>query len=305
MKTLCYAFVTILLIPATFSARGQGCSDAGFCTLNGFKPNNILDTATGFLKNQFKIGVSAGQADKSIIVWGNYIEYLRQVNNKIELAAKITSLAQNGNGISTFGLSDIYFNASYKVVKKAKLTIGAKFPFNHGDKTKNNLPLPMNYQTSLGTFDLIIGAGYEINRLQLIAGLQQPLSQNNNHFLADNEPPGSMLKQFQSTNKFVRSGDVLLRISYPLNSKSKLKLTPGLLPIYHLSNDKFTNAQGEQKIIQGSQGLTLNANVYLDYKLNTKNILQLNFGAPLKVRKSKPEGLNRRFVVNLEYKIIF
>lgn len=305
MKILFKAIVTMLFISATLSTRGQGCSDAGFCTLNSFKPNNISDTATGVQQNQFKAGISAGRADKSIAVWGTYVEYIRQLNKKVELATKITTLAQNGNGISAFGLSDIYLNASYKVGEKAKLTIGAKIPFSDGNKTKNNLPLPMHYQASLGTFDLIIGAGYEIKRLQLIAAYQQPLSQNKNQFLADNEPLGSTLKQFQSTNKFMRSGDLLLRISYPLNPKNKLKVTPSLLPIYHLSNDKFTNGLGEQKGIQGSQGLTFNANVYFDYELNKKNILQLNLGAPFIVRESKPEGLNRSFVVNLEYRINF
>ena len=31
-------------------------------------------------------------------------------------------------------------------------------------------------------------------------------------------------------------GDVLLRVSYPLKLSKKIMLTPGVLPIYHLSN---------------------------------------------------------------------
>lgn len=302
MKTLFTFCGTICMLAAALSLNGQGCSDAGFCTLNSFKPNTNRDTSIH--PNQLKAGVSAGRADKSVSVLGAYVEYVRQLA-KIELSAKVATLAQNGHGISTFGLSDVYLNAGYKPNKKTKLTIGAKIPLSDGNKLKNNLPLPMNYQSSLGTFDLILGLGYEIKRWQLVAGLQQPLTQNKNGFLSDREPMNSPLKQFQSTNQFIRSGDVLLRVSYPLHPKSKLKVTPSLLPIYHLHNDKFTNLSGEQQEIQGSQGLTFNVNAYLDYELNRKNSVQLNIGAPIIVRDSKPEGLNRSFVANVEYRVTF
>ena len=70
----------------------------------------------------------------------------------------------------------------------------------------------MDYQSSLGTFDLIFGVGYQINKLQLVAAIQQPLTQNNNLFFASSYPEDSPLREFQSTNKFIRSGDVMLRV---------------------------------------------------------------------------------------------
>jgi hypothetical protein len=77
------------------------------------------------------------------------------------------------------------------------------------------------------------------------------------------------------------------------------------LPIYHLSNDKYTNNLGIENEIKGSQGLTLNGNAYLDYEINNKNALQLNVGMPFVVRDARPDGLTRSFVVNLEYKVKF
>ena len=290
--------VTILFAIGASYSYGQGCSDAGFCTMNSFKPNNT--DSTEVLNNQFKIGVFYGKADNSISVFGNYLEYNRQLSKKFGLDAKLTTIAQDGNGISAFGLSDIFLNANYKVNEKVKLTLGAKTPLSDASNTRNNLPLPMDYQASLGTFDLIFGIGYEIKKIQVVAAIQQPLTQNENQFIAKN-----YLSSFQSTNKFKRSGDVLLRISYPITIDSKLKLTPSILPIYHLTNDKYTEDSNVQKEITGSQGLTLNANAFLDYEFNSKNIIQLNLGIPFIVRDSRPDGLTRSFIANIEYRIKF
>jgi len=294
---------TTLFCLITNYSFGQGCSDAGFCTMNSFKPNS--SESTQVLNNQFKIGAFFGNADNSISVYGNYLEYNRQFSSKFGLDVKLTTLAQNGNGISAFGLSDIFINANYKASEKVKLTLGAKIPLSSASNTSNNLPLPMDYQLSLGTFDLIFGIGYEIKKIQFVAAIQQPLTQNNNQFIATNYPINSKLRTFQSTNKFERSGDVLLRVSYPINITSKLKLTPSILPIYHLTNDKYTDEFNVKREIIGSQGLTLNGNAYLDYEINSKNIIQLNLGMPFIVRDSRPDGLTRSFIANIEYSIKF
>ena len=294
---------TILFAIGASYSYGQGCSDAGFCTINSFKPNSA--DRTEVLNNQLKIGAFYGKADNSISVYGNYLEYNRQLSKKFGLDAKLTTIAQNGNGISTFGLSDIFVNANYKASEKAILTLGAKLPLSNASKTYDNLPLPMDYQSSLGTFDLIFGIGYEIKKIQFVAAIQQPLTQNDNQFIATNYPINSELRTFQSTNKFERSGDVLLRVSYPININSKLKFTPSILPIYHLANDKYMDEFNVKQEIKGLQGLTLNGNTYIDYEINSKNIIQLNLGMPFIVRDSRPDGLTRNFIANIEYRVKF
>jgi hypothetical protein len=163
----------------------------------------------------------------------------------------------------------------------------------------------MDYQSSLGTLDLILGMGYEIDNVQMVFAMQQPLTQNKNAFIANAYPINSVLKSFQSTNSFKRSGDILARVSYPITIDDNFRITPSLLTIYHLANDKFTNSLGDEKEIMGSQGLTLNGNVFLDYEINNKNSLQVNVAMPFIVRDSRPDGLTRSFIANLEYRIKF
>ncbi len=280
----------------------QGCSDAGFCTINSFKP---AGSETERLGSQFKIGFSGGAADYSISAYGAYLEYNYLFNDNFSMDAKLTSLAQSGNEISTFHFSDVYLNANLKTSEQTSLTLGVKIPLMDANKMVDGLPLPMDYQASLGTFDLIFGFGYRFDKLQLVAAIQQPLTQNSNQFLAEDYPDVSKLSEFQSTNNFKRSGDVLLRVSYPLALGERLSLTPSLLAIYHLGNDKFTDAAGMEKEIDGSAGLTLNGNVYFDFEINQRNALQLNLGMPFVVRDARPDGLTRSFVANLEYAIRF
>lgn len=301
IKTL---FVTIAVtILSNNYCVAQGCSDAGFCTINSFKPNS--NDSTKMTNNQIKIGVFLGKADNAITAYGNYLEYNRVLTKKLGLDIKLTTLAQTGNGIHTFGLADVLLNANYKIHEKLKLIAGVKIPLTAANKSERNLPLPMDYQASLGTFDVIFGIGYEIKKLQFVAAIQQPLTQNNNQFIANNYPANSTLRSFQSTNKFIRSGDVLLRISYPVTVNKKLKFTPSILPIYHLTFDKFTDEFNVERKISGSRGLTLNGNLYFDYEINDRNIVQFNFGMPFIVRAVRPDGLTRSLIGNLEYRVKF
>ncbi len=163
----------------------------------------------------------------------------------------------------------------------------------------------MDYQPSLGTLDLILGAGYTYRKLKLVVAWQQPLTQNNNSFLAELYPENTPFRQFQSTNNYRRSGDVLLRASYSFALTKKLTVLPSILPIYHLQNDKFTDQTGTEKSIAGSKGLTLNGNIYLEYALSPASGFSLIFGAPFITREVRPDGLTRSYVLSGEYKINF
>ncbi|MDZ4709052.1 MAG: hypothetical protein SH818_11695 [Saprospiraceae bacterium] len=297
-RRLCFLIIGLSAI--IYFARGQGCSDAGFCTLSSFKPGG-LDSNSRF-KNQFKIGVSYGSADHSISIFGTQLEYHRVLNKKLVINAKLASISQSGNGISAFGFSDLFLNMDYPINEIGKLTLGFKLPLNDGSKLRVNLPLPMDYQSSLGTPDLLLGISRELNKFHLALAFQFPLSQNQNEFFAEDYPKGSPLRQFQTTNRFVRRGDVMVRAAYPIPINHSFKITPGLLPIVHLGKDKYIDRQGIERAIDGSQGLTLNGTVNIDYEMNDNHSFQLNAGIPFIVRKQRPDGLTRSFIVALEYR---
>ena len=304
MKNYYSYYLCVLLATLPIFLHAQGCSDAGFCTVNSLKPHSTSDSANVY-KNQLKAGFSYGKADHSVSAYSQYVEYNRQINPKIGISVKAASLLQTGNTMSAFGLSDIYLNTNYRLDKSFTFTLGTKIPLTNGNTAKNGNILPMDYQSSLGTLDFIVGIGYQIKKLQLAAALQQPLTQNKNQFVAENYPANSVFRDFQTTKDFKRSGDVLLRASYPIKITDKFQITPGFLNIYHLSKDKFTNSASSHQEIEGSEGLTINGNIFLDYNLNENNALQLNVGVPFLVRDIRPDGLTRSFIANLEYSFRF
>jgi len=58
----------------------QGCSDAGVCTIDSFKPH---DHSEGHeLQNTFKAGLNFGAADYDISVFGTYLDFRREVNDR-------------------------------------------------------------------------------------------------------------------------------------------------------------------------------------------------------------------------------
>lgn len=305
MKLRTPSLLLPLLFFAAHSMYGQGCSDAGFCTLNALKNNGSNDHKEDH-KNQMEAGISHGSGDNEIEVTSFHLEYIRQISSTWSLNAKVLFLSANGELSSEHDLSDVFITGIFAPAPTYKFTFGIKAPFNNGNKMANGLPLPMGYQTSLGTFDVIAGFQYALKAVGISAAIQQPLTQNENGFLPSLYPTGSEAYNYPSTRNFTRKGDALIRINYDLRfSKEKFKITPGLLFIYHLGKDTYNNESGTEVTINGSEGLTLNATLLMEYSLNKTNTLELNFGSPFITRDARPDGLTRKYVAGIEYKITF
>lgn len=301
-----YSLVLSLLVissPATF-ILGQGCSDAGACSIPAFKPSiENLDSK----KNQFNVGLSAGAADHTIFVLTPQIGYSRKLGSSFSVDGRMTAAMHAGNGISTTGLGDVYVNINYLPSAKFSITGGLKIPLNDGGRFySDDIVYPMDYQSSLGTLDLIAGMAYHSNAWHYSIAYQQPLTQNHNWFYSDSlSHPESPFNDFTSTFNFQRKGDILLHISRELMLSDRVTFMPGLLPIYHLGEDQFLNSADVYKSIQGSSGLTLNATFYASIQMGDSGKLGVNLGFPLVVRDVRPDGLTRSFVFGTEYSISF
>ena len=298
-----YLFLLPFLLIIKSNCPAQGCSDAGLCTLNSMNAN-LLDTS-GLKSNSLKFGINYGKADHAISTKGGYLEYDKIIDKKISANIKLTYLSQSGVLTKSAGLSDLFLNINYSKNKYSHFSAGIKIPLSDGNKKLNGQSLPMDYQSSLGTTDLLLGYIHQINKLKITLGIQQSLTNNKNQFLVSNYLDTILVSQFQSTNEYKREGDVLIRISYLIYKSSSIKITPSILPIYHLADDSFRNNQSVQQKIVGSKGLTFNGNLYVEYKINENNFVEFNVGSPFISRKNRPDGLTRKFIMNLEYRINF
>jgi hypothetical protein len=292
------AGLSLLLI---IECSSQGCSDAGFCTLNstkGIEPDSLRKAKS----NSLKLGFSYGKADYDVTILASYLEYSRKWNDHLSTDVKLTGIAQRGNEYNSGGLSDIFITTNYQWRNGNTATLGFKLPLTKGNDIVNGSALPMDYQTSLGTLDLIAAYGFRIKKLLLVTAIQVPLTQNKNEFV-----PGLAFPTFPITNGFVRRPDVLLRLSYPITlKKTNWTITPGLLPIFHLGEDSYMISEDDGDLkISGSSGLTLNLTGMVSYQTKAGNRFEFNFGTPLVAREARPDGLTRKFIAMVEYKIRF
>jgi hypothetical protein len=306
MKIIMY-FAIIGIVVIIFSQKSisaQGCSDAGFCSMNSIKDNEKTDS-TSDAKNQIKFGLNYGTAQNNVLIFTSYGEYSRNIGKKISTSIKLLYSVHHGDITTTNGLTDFIVSLNYKITGNLKVIGGFKIPFNKSNYEENGNSLPMAYQTSLGTYDVIVGLSQHINLFGITLAIQQPLSENNNTFFWEDFLNNSNYSKFLSTNAYERKGDILLRLSYYTKFRNdKFVFIPSLLPIYHLGNDTYINKSGVSTKINGSQGLTLNLNTLLQYKMSKTSYVELSLGAPVIARKIRPDGLSQ-FAIGIEYVVNF
>ena len=288
----------------SMEAFSQGCSDAGFCTVQSIKTNTPVDISESF-KNQFKIGFSYGMAQNKIAIYTPYSEFTRKFGARTAFTVKVLYSVHDGDLTTTNGFSDVILTTNYHFAENLQFIAGIKIPFNDANKQKNDLSLPMAYQTSLGSTDMILGLNYHKNSFSITTAYQQPFIQNSNEFDVSDYTEETLSGIYYSTNNYERKGDVLLRISRHVKFKNdKFLLIPSILPIYHLGNDSYTDKTGSLTEIKNSKGLTLNLNIFLQYKLNKSSRIELSAGAPVIAREVRPDGLSK-FALGVEYGIDF
>jgi hypothetical protein len=307
--------ISILVLPIFFSSDSfsQGCSDAGFCTIGALKPSLATDKA---LNNKGVHRISFltpfGQGDENVFVWNPGLQYDYISSTGWSLQAKVTGNYASGNLGTANGAGDIYLSAS----KAGKLnerwnftpTIGVKIPLSQSNISEAGMPLPMQYQSSLGTFDVIAGLTFSDKHWQFSAGYQQPLSgENKNGFLPEywNGKPESM--NYPPSFMFDRKGDLLLRALRGFGNRNDLNFNAGLLAIYHLGEDQYTNPFEGNKVlpVNGSSGLTLNLTGAAYWQAGKRTRVGITAGVPLIVRDVRPDGLTRSWVVAPEISLSF
>lgn len=306
MRLAIVLFAIIFTAPSA-NVLAQGCSDAGFCTLGSLKPS-ASDTA--FKKQQSVTVVLAnGIGDESVYVFTPAIQYDVRFNKQWALQAKLTANYASGNLGTAFGFGDAFLSGVYSPKSKGKwaasFILGGKFPLNLGDIKNGNKPLPMQYQSSLGTIDVIAGVTIASKQWLFAAAIQQPLTGTNRNTFLPIYWGTTEAAKYAPSNDFNRKADVLLRTNYDLVNTKKWKVNTGLLGIYHVATDTYVdgNISNQPIHLQGSDGLTLNGTFSAWYKPATKLSFGITGGVPFVVRTIRPDGLTRSFVLSPE--IIF
>ena len=292
----------IIAIGICSNSFAQGCSDAGICSIgNGFQ------TTDKELKNGIEVGsiIGAGEADVTYI--SPYITYIRTINERLSLSSKVTYSVAGGSFGQRGAFGDAYLIGNYNWKPKTNTQwsslLGLKIPFTSSNLKINEFSIPLDYQSSLGTFDVIAGLNLNYKKWDFNTAVQIPVFNNNkNSFFKE----FSNTDDFTSTNLFERKSDALFRTTYTFQtSNKKFTFKPNVLFIYHLGEDSFENVFGNRETIQNSDGLTINGNIIGAYAISAKNSIELSLATPFVVREVRPDGLTRKFTAGIIYKVSF
>ncbi|WP_298223514.1 hypothetical protein [Flavobacterium sp.] len=298
-KTL---LLTVLFLMNIGTIKAQGCSDAGICSVG----NSFQDIEKA-PKNSLEFGSIFGAGEADVKYFSPYVTYTRQWNAQFALSTKVTYSLASGNFGKRGQFGDAYLIGNYlwktKKTTKWSTLFGAKFPFTRSNLKINGYSLPLDYQASLGTFDLILGTNLNYKNWDFNAGLQLPVFNiNSNSYFKEY----SGTDDFPSTNLFRRKPDALFRTTYTYQTHDKKwSFKPNVLFLYHLGEDSFESIFGKRENIEGSDGLTINGNLIGAYHFNKNNALEFTVATPFVVRDIRPDGLTRSFTAGVIYKIRF
>jgi len=292
---------TVLSFWAAGQVLGQGCSDAGVCSVG-------IMSGEAFSKEDPKKSVvgaryALGQGDDSTVINTLSLEGQYAFTPKTFVQLNVPFLMTDGNLGKTSGIGDLLLTVNQLLKQSGKHQFegfaGIRIATGTADQDEGGQPLPMVYQTSLGTTDLMVGFKWFFSGWSASLAYQQPVVQDNqNQFLYSAWPGNPNVSEYAESRELERAGDIVARVDKAIPIKD-FTLTLGLLPIYHIQNDTYKNDADQRVSIDGSQGLTLNVTGGLDYQVTDALSANVFLGAPIVTRDVQPDGLARNFVGGL------
>ncbi|MBI2967263.1 MAG: hypothetical protein HYY40_05555 [Bacteroidetes bacterium] len=272
----------------------QGCNDAGFCTVGDMKPVQRTDSGRLNLIISEIIGLGEKQT------WWFTSE--AEINVKLFELGKaglkipyhlISGKIDNRNGpgdITLFYIQTLLHKSRWR----AGITAALKIPVNDGGEERNGEPLPMPYQTSQGTWDMIAGFSFFLKTWHFSTAFQHNFNENGNGYLDTVAVAPSWTGYFPS-RKIDRGDDVMIRVEKNVGKDKKVNYHLGLLPIYRMQRASILNLRNERIELENSSGLTLNVNMGLSLRLSKGGLMKFYAGFPALTRKVRPDGLTRSF----------
>ncbi|QSE96272.1 porin family protein [Fulvivirga lutea] len=321
-------FVGVLI---TANSYGQGCSDAGFCTMGAMKPSQIYTKKINFKLRSAEFSYGQGNTTISPKITAATVDLTFGINEVTSFQLKVPYYWVTGNLGETSGLSDISYSVTRNVYSTEQFhinaTLGGKIPTNASDLDSDvksqfitdGLPegtstdLPMYYQTSLGSWDLVAGASYISQKWMFATGIQIALTENENDFRYEQwaeYPDDNYLRDNFLANDLKRGTDVMLRVERAFHF-SKWDIRAGLLPIFRITKDEILDTragsptEGQRIKVDKTTGLAMTALLNVAYHFNTNNSISGIYGQKITDRDVNPDGLTRDNVFSIGYVVRF
>ncbi|MGB0525156.1 MAG: hypothetical protein ACPGJS_19435 [Flammeovirgaceae bacterium] len=310
----CLAAILYLLYPTI--GWTQGCSDAGFCTMGALKPDQKFRKRQNIKVRSIEISHYYGTNRFGDQIFSYTLDANISFSDYTYFQVKLPYTRVNGTITDTHGFGDVSLSLTQNLYQREAFqinaTIGAKIPIGRPNLQWRGRDLPMYYQTTLGTYDAVVGISL-ISRKWLVAvGYQQALTETDNHFLRE-EWEGTRwfetaVEYPPSSGNLLRGKDLMYRIERNIRF-SKFNINLGILHVHRLTKDKVDHPSGnttsERGELEMTNGAAITGLVGIGYHFSPKTSIKIMNGWRLKKRHYNPDGLSRDFVNTVALQIKF
>lgn len=307
-------FICFFIACSHFS-QAQGCSDAGFCTMGAMRPNQAYNKRLKLKLRSVEYNFYRGTTTTSPVIFAHTFEFNASLGNKIALQAKVPYMYISGNLGENQGIGDVSISATRNIINRSEWsvngTLGGKIPTNKSNASASNnhslnqsVNLPMYYQTSLGSYDLVGGLSWINDKWLLATGIQMALTENQNVFQWGDWAGYGDQKYIQRHDvgrNLHRGTDIMFRAERNFRF-TNFDFSLGILPIYRLTKDEVYIPNLDQRIkLEGTTGLALSELSSFGYSFDINHGVRFIFGLKITDRKINPDGLTRNDVLSVSY----
>lgn len=304
---------------SVYTVSAQGDSDPGFTTIGAMRSGAaaiVTEDEFEFQRAQFSLSHTFSRGEKDIILHTPQLDVMLPVMENGYIHAKLPFTSYTGDLAHKWGVGDL--TVAYTQVLKADVeswtiqaTAGALFGMTTANVSDGDTrPLPMAYQSSLGSTDAIVGINATWKEyISIAAGYQQPILRynDNDYFRSSyiNDPVYSN-SQYTIGRHLYRNGDVMARFEGRF-AVNRAGISAGALGIYHLANDLYEDRNGLWREIAGSKGLTLSGvgNVFIRFGRYGSFKLDVTGSIPFVKRDARPDGLERQWTITPRFTFFF
>jgi len=195
------------------SANGQGCSDTGACSIGSL--DEVSGNETKPPKFKLSYDQNFGLGEKFILISTTSIIVEHRFLKSTSFVVRVPFIFTTGNLGNTIGIGDVLVSFIQQLFhgqnSQLGILVGGKLKTNNSNFSFNEKPLPMAYQTSLGTYDIIIGAQYIYKTWDFYLAYQHPFGRNNNQYLHP-EGEADEKKLYYESAQLRRGDDIALRV---------------------------------------------------------------------------------------------
>lgn len=283
--------------------------------MGAMKPDQAYNKKVELKLRSVEVSYYQGKTTLSPIVRVLGIDATVGIGENMTFQLKLPYQMVSGSFSNTAGLGDISLSLTKRLIDTDNFdfsaTVGGKIPSNKSDLTSNGkkiegsegLVLPMYYQTSLGSYDLVAGASLLSSKWLFATGIQMALSANDNTFRQSEwvpiYPSEDYVRSYPLATRLKRGTDIMFRAERNFRF-TRYSFNAGLLAICRVNKDRIEAVNGYYKVA-GTTGWAITFLAGFNYNININSAVKVSYGKKLTDREVNPDGLTRHSVMTIGY----